>query len=70
MKMKKVVLYKYIISGYYVVDGDDTRRFEQEVEAEDSVQAIKLVIGRLAWKTSLCGRQFKLDTVHYEILNH
>ena len=68
--MKKVVMYKYIISGYYTEDGDNVKRFEQEVEAEDSIHAIKLVIGQLAWATSLCGKQFKLDTVHYEVLNH
>ncbi len=65
-------MYKYIISGYYLVTDDyghcDRKNFEEEIEANDNVDAMRMVIGEFAWQESLNGNMFKLDTIHYECL--
>ena len=59
--------YMYNISGYYFAN-DERKYFYEDIEAEDNFQAMKLVIGKLAWKESNDGNTFKLDLIHYECL--
>lgn len=60
-------MYRYAISGGYFEE--DTRRyFYEEVEATNNVDAIKIVLGDIAWKASLEGQRVMIDTVHYEVL--
>ena len=59
--------YKYEISGYYF-NGEGRIHFEEVVEATDNIEAMKIVIGGIAWKESLNGNSFLLDTIHYECL--
>lgn len=63
--MNTTELYKYQISGYYFAD-DEGKRFEEYVYAQNSIEAMKIVIGDIAWNESLEGRTFKLDFIHYE----
>ena len=58
-------MYEYIISGYYIA-GDERKHFWQEVKANDNIEAMKIVIGELAWKESLEGNSFYLDLIHYD----
>ena len=68
--MKTTELYKYEISGYYLatdVKGKTERvHFSEEVWAKDNVEAMKIVVGNLAWNESDDGRTFLLDVIHYE----
>lgn len=57
--------YSYTISGYYFADNERIH-FEESLEAEDNYQAMQLVIGELAWHTSIEHKTFKLDVIHYE----
>lgn len=65
-------MYKYEISGYYLVIDDhghcERKRFEEVVEARDNVEAMRIVVGEFAWQESLLGNTFKLDVIHYECL--
>ena len=61
----EVTMYEYNISGYYF-SNDERKHFEKIVKAEDDVEAMKKVIGELAWHESLDGNTFKLDVIHYE----
>lgn len=63
--MKQAELYEYNISGYYFAN-DERKHFEKELWARDNIEAMKIVIGELAWQESLLGNTFKLDTIHYE----
>ena len=62
---KQVKLWQYQITGYYFADGE-RRRFEEYPFAEDNSKAMEQVIGKIAWKTSLEGKKFELDVIHYE----
>lgn len=66
LKSKLNPTHKYIISGYYSNGVENKIHFYEEVEAYDNIQAMKLVIGDLAWKESLAGNSFYLDLIHYE----
>ena len=59
--------YRYYISGYYFANGE-RKHFGEELMAEDNIEAMQKVIGMLAWGESLEGNNFKLDTIHYEVL--
>ena len=65
-------MYRYRISGYYLVTDDhgkcDRKHFDEEIEAQDNVDAMRMVIGEFAWTESLNGNMFRLDTIHYECL--
>lgn len=61
----EVKMYGYIISGYYFAN-DERKHFEKIVKAEDDIEAMKKVIGELAWHESLEGNTFKLDFIHYD----
>ena len=65
-------MYKYRISGYYIVTDDhghcERKHFDEEVEAKDNVDAMRMIIGEFAWQESLRDNMFRLDTVHYECL--
>lgn len=63
----KTELYEYEISGYYFAN-DERRHFEKHVTAKENVAAMAEVIGFLAWATSLDGKTFKLEHIHYECL--
>ena len=60
-------MYKYEISGYYF-SNNERKRFEEIVEAQDNIEAMKIVIGQIAWQESIAGNTFKLDVIHYECL--
>ncbi len=66
-------MYSYEISGYYFVTDEsghcERKHFDEEVTAQDNVEAMEMVIGAYAWKESLAGNTFKLDTIHYEVLH-
>ena len=67
---KQVKMYKYRITGYYYV-GEEHKRFEEELWAEDNIKAMEQVIGKYAWKEALnyfSGRTFMLDVIHYNCL--
>jgi hypothetical protein len=61
-------MFSYEISGYYFAN-DERKRFEEIVDARDNTEAMEMVIGAYAWKESLAGNTFKLDTIHYEFLH-
>lgn len=63
---KRDSMYKYTISGYYSNGVEDRIHFHEEVEAHNNIEAMKLVIGALAWKESLAGNTFYLELIHYE----
>ena len=62
---KNTILWQYQITGNYFAD-DERRRFEEYIYAEDNSIAMEQVIGKYAWATSLEGKTFKLDVIHYE----
>lgn len=62
---KKVEVYLYSISGFYFAGGE-RKHFDKEVYATDNCEAMKTVMGELAWKESLAGNSFHLDVIHYE----
>ena len=67
-KGETVMKYKYIISGFYFA-GDERRHFYEIVEEENNSKAMEVVIGRLAWNTSVDeNKSFQLDFIHYECL--
>jgi hypothetical protein len=61
----KVEMYKYNISGWYF-SNDMRKPFNKDVDARDNIEAMKIVIGELAWKESIEGNAFLLDVIHYE----
>ena len=62
---QEVKIYNYQISGYYYA-GNERKRFEEIVPARDNIEAMQIVIGKIAWHESLEGNTFKLDVIHYE----
>ena len=58
-------MYTYTISGYYFA-GEERKHFYEEIEAHDNIEAMEIVIGRLAWKESLEGNTFYLQFIHYD----
>lgn len=58
-------MYTYNISGWYF-SNDMRLPFNKDVEAKNNIEAMKMVIGEIAWKESLEGNTFKLDVIHYE----
>jgi hypothetical protein len=59
--------YKYEITLEYFAD-NESRYFRGEVEADDNVQAMEIIIGRIAWQTSNEGKTFKFNFIHYDCL--
>ena len=62
---KMAEMYLYEISGYYFANGE-RKHFRKELYATDDCEAMKIVIGELAWHESIEGNTFKLDMIHYE----
>lgn len=65
-KKNVATLFKYQISGYYFAD-DERKHFEDYIMATDEVEAMQIAIGIHSWKTSLDGKAFRLDVIHYEL---
>lgn len=61
-------MYKYEISGYYFANDDERTHFCHQVEARDNVEAMEIVVGKIALSESRAGNTFKLDVIHYECL--
>ena len=61
-------IYKYEISGYYFANGDERTHFCHIVEARDNVEAMEMVVGKIAMSESRAGNTFELDVIHYECL--
>ena len=72
MKNEKTLaeMYQYEISGYYFANDNEDERthFDHIVEARNNVEAMEMVIGKIAWSESRAGNSFKLDVIHYECL--
>ena len=58
--------YTYAISGYYTINGNEQKHFHEEIEAKNNIEAMEIVIGKLAWDESLKGNTFMLDLIHYD----
>ena len=59
--------YRYYISGYYFAGGEK-KHFGEELMAVDNIEAMQKVLGMLAWKESIEGNSFMLDTIHYDVI--
>ena len=64
--MKK---YRYEISGYYF-EGSERKHFCEEVDATDNIEAMKIVLGEIMWKSCehFNNAPVKLDVIHYEVI--
>lgn len=63
--MKKE-LYEYTISGYYYSNEERVHFHRENVQAEDEIEAMKKIVGQIAWDESLDGNTFRLDVIHYD----
>lgn len=66
-------MYKFIISGYYnTIDKEGNKEtdkyFRNELEAEDSITAVQIVLGKVSWNESLEDKYVVFDRFHYECL--
>lgn len=61
-------IYKYEISGYYFANEDERTHFYHIIDARDEVEAMEMVVGKIALSESRAGNTFKLDVIHYECL--
>ena len=66
-------MYKFIISGYYnTIDKEGNKEtdkyFWNELEAEDSITAVQIVLGKVSWDESLEDKYVVFDRSHYECL--
>ena len=63
-------MYQYEISGYYFANDNEDERthFDHIVEARNNVEAMEMVVGKIAMSESRVGNSFKLDVIHYECL--
>ena len=70
MKNEKTLaeMYMYEVSGSYFANGEERTYFFHIVEARNNVEAMEMVIGKIAWSESRAGNSFKLDVIHYECL--
>lgn len=60
--------YMYNISGCYIANDNERTHFSHTVEASDNVEAMEIVVGKIALSESRAGNSFKLDVIHYECL--
>ena len=66
-KTKQVKMYQYRITGYYYA-GEEHKRFDEELWAENNSIAMERVIGMYALMETLTGNPFVLDVIHYDCL--
>lgn len=60
-------MYTYHISGFYRIDGE-IKYFHETVEASTSSAAMAIVVGGEVLKLENYGKDFHLETIHYEVV--
>ena len=61
--------YRYNISGYYKINcTEEERYFSEDICTEGDIEAIQMVLGKVAWKESLKGNSVMFDRFHCEVM--